>query len=160
MNPETEGSGTNAPSGSGAGVDEISLITTGPELSGAVLFNTIFVDIDMRQVSGLDNALHLGPSRVGIDTIFRSHGKIPHNFLHGAGVPEVFIKYMGSLTGQAFQYYSTLISNYHDVCDPYGFPYVYYAIPQLLMISDVSNRSSVLEEISFCLSEMESGKIP
>jgi signal transduction histidine kinase/tetratricopeptide (TPR) repeat protein len=60
----------------------------------------------------------------------------------------------------AFKYYSTLISNYHDLCDPNGFPYAYYAIPQLLRISNESNRNEVLMEVKFCISGMISGKIP
>lgn len=54
---------------------------------------------------------HNGPSTIGIDTIFRSGGKIPHKFLENAGVPDIFIKYLDSLTGQSFQYYSCFISH-------------------------------------------------
>lgn len=61
---------------------------------------------------------------------------------------------------RAFEYYSSLISNYHDLCDPYGFPFVYYAIPQLLRIANATNRNSVIEVFEFCLSGMEKGKIP
>jgi hypothetical protein len=61
-------------------------------------------------VKGLDSVKHLGPSVVGIDTIYRSKGKIPESFLRGAGVPENFITYMHSLTGTAFEFYSCFIS--------------------------------------------------
>jgi len=53
---------------------------------------------------------HNGPSSIGIDTIYKSKGIIPHKFLRGAGVPENFIDYMNSLTGNAFDYYSCFIS--------------------------------------------------
>ena len=51
------------------------------------------------------------PSTIGIDTIYKSRGKIPVEFLRGCGVPENFIAYMHSLTGQAFfEFYSCFIS--------------------------------------------------
>lgn len=56
--------------------------------------------------------------------------------------------------------YSTIISTYSAVCDPNGFPYAYYAIPQLIKISNPQNRNLVLQKIDYCLSQMESGKIP
>jgi hypothetical protein len=72
---------------------------------------TTFGNIDLSNVSGLESTKHFGPSTIGIDTIFRSRGKIPHKFLEDAGVPDIFNEYMGSLTGQAFQYYSCFISH-------------------------------------------------
>ena len=47
---------------------------------------------------------------IGIDTMFRSGGKIPEAFLRGAGVPDNFIVYVGSLTGVAVEFYSCFIS--------------------------------------------------
>jgi hypothetical protein len=61
-------------------------------------------------VKGLETVHHFGPSTIGIDTIYRSHGNIPLAFLRGAGVPDIFIKYMGSLTGKALEFYSCFIS--------------------------------------------------
>jgi hypothetical protein len=61
-------------------------------------------------VKGLATVRHRGPSTIGIDTIYKSHGKIPLAFLRGAGVPDNFIEYMGSLTGKAFEFYSCFIS--------------------------------------------------
>lgn len=55
--------------------------------------------------------IHHGPSIISIDTLYAAKGKIPHSFLRGAGVPENFITYMASLTGQAFEYYSCFISH-------------------------------------------------
>ncbi len=52
----------------------------------------------------------MGPSTIGIDTIYRSQGKIPEVFLRGAGVPDVFLTYIGSLVGQPIQFYSCFIS--------------------------------------------------
>lgn len=61
---------------------------------------------------------------------------------------------------QALNFYSTLTSSFYFLCDPHGFPYVYYAIPQLIKTSNTSNRQDVLHEIEFCLAGMLSGKIP
>jgi uncharacterized protein YjbI with pentapeptide repeats len=77
----------------------------------AAILHTIFVDIDLSNVSNLESIRQFGPSFIGIDTIFRSGGKIPSKFLEDAGVPDIFIEYMGSLTGQAFQFYSCFISH-------------------------------------------------
>jgi hypothetical protein len=59
---------------------------------------------------GLETAQHLGPSTIGIDTLYRSRGNIPAVFLRGAGVPEDMIIYIQSLVGQPFQYHSCFIS--------------------------------------------------
>ena len=80
-------------------------------ISLAAIGYTIIGDIDLSNISGLESVIHYWPSTIGIDTIFRSAGKIPHKFLEDAGVPDIFIEYMGSLTGQAFQYYSCFISH-------------------------------------------------
>ena len=71
---------------------------------------TIFADADLSEVKGLHNVVHVRPSYISIDTIYRSHGKIPPVFLRGAGVPDNFIEYMGSLTGKALEFYSCFIS--------------------------------------------------
>jgi uncharacterized protein YjbI with pentapeptide repeats len=80
-------------------------------LTGARCFATHFVDVDLSEVLGLDDIRHLGPSFIGIDTIYRSKGEIPEVFLHGCGVPKNFITYMHSLTDvAAFEFYSCFIS--------------------------------------------------
>jgi hypothetical protein len=79
--------------------------------SHATIEYTIFGDTDLSKVIGLENMTHDGPSTIGIETIFRSGGKIPPKFLEDAGVPDILIKYMGSLTGQAIQFYSCFISH-------------------------------------------------
>jgi uncharacterized protein YjbI with pentapeptide repeats len=78
--------------------------------TGALVGSTIFGDNDLSDVKGLETVRHDGPSTIGIDTIYRSHGKIPLAFLRGAGVPDNFIEYMGSLTGKALEFYSCFIS--------------------------------------------------
>ena len=45
---------------------------------------------------------HNGPSTIGVDTIYRSQGKIPEAFLRGAGLPDEFIAYIGSFIAARF----------------------------------------------------------
>lgn len=107
-------------------------------LDGAILSNcrlafTVFADNDLSLAQGLETVRHDGPSFISIDTIYRSHGKIPmsmarvlkgserliehpnrgqipHVFLRGAGVPENFIRYISSLVGAGLEFYSCFIS--------------------------------------------------
>ena len=71
---------------------------------------TTFGNVDLSDVKGLEKVRHTGPSTIGIDTIYRSHGNIPLAFLRGAGVRDNFIEYMGSLTGKVLEFYSCFIS--------------------------------------------------
>ncbi|HET9184294.1 MAG TPA: toll/interleukin-1 receptor domain-containing protein [Candidatus Angelobacter sp.] len=80
------------------------------DFSRATVGFTEFEDIDLREIKGLGTVKHVGPSEVSVRTIYRSQGKIPFEFLRGAGVPDNFIEYMHSLTGAAFEYYSCFIS--------------------------------------------------
>jgi uncharacterized protein YjbI with pentapeptide repeats len=80
------------------------------EFRGAEIGYTIFGNNDLSKISGLETVVHKGPSTIGIDTVYRSKGKISEVFLRGAGVPDNFIEYMHSLAGQAFEYYSCFIS--------------------------------------------------
>lgn len=86
---------------------------SGANLSGAMLSGTIFNGNDLRSVVGLTDVVHRGPSNIGIDTIYRSRGKIQEEFLRGAGVPDTFITFMQSLTEEAIQFYSCFISYSH-----------------------------------------------
>src|SRR5260370_21598630 len=87
----------------------------GPDLSEANLSNcamwfTSVSDIDLSGVKGLETVRHEGPSSIGIDTIYRSKGKIPEVFLRGAGVPDDFITHMKSLVENPIEFYSCFIS--------------------------------------------------
>jgi hypothetical protein len=73
------------------------------------------VNVDLRDACGLEEIEHRGPSEISISTIYRSQGKIPFRFLRGAGVPDIFIEYMYSLIGAAFEFYSCFIS--YSTCD-------------------------------------------
>jgi uncharacterized protein YjbI with pentapeptide repeats len=90
---------------------------SGADLSGANLRETgvgltLFADIDLSEVQGLESVLHTAPSTIGIDTIYKSKGQIPEIFLRNAGVPEPFIVQMKALVGamELIQFYSCFIS--------------------------------------------------
>lgn len=92
--------GTNL---SGADLRRIDVTNSG-------MYRTIFGNVDLSEAKGLETVIHAGPSTIGIDSIFRSKGKIPEIFLRGAGVPEGLITYMKSLVVNPIEYYSCFIS--------------------------------------------------
>ena len=76
---------------------------------------TQFDNIDLSTVRGLETVEHIGPSSIGIDTIYCSQGNIPAAFLRKAGVPEDFLTYMRSLVAHPIEYYTCFISySSHD----------------------------------------------
>jgi len=64
------------------------------EFSQAHVVHTLFGDVDLSGVKGLGSVKHSGPSTIGIDTIYRSKGKIPRNFLKNAGVLDSLINHI------------------------------------------------------------------
>jgi len=86
---------------------------TGADLTEVHIASTMFGDVDLSTVQGLETVQHQGPSTIGIDTLYRSPGNIPEVFLRGAGVPEDFIPYIKSLVGRPFEFYSCFISYNH-----------------------------------------------
>ncbi len=81
------------------------------DLSNTIFGHTTIANVDLSVVKGLESAEHFEPSTIGIDTIYRSGGKIPEVFLRGAGVPDSFITFMQSLTAEAIKFYSCFISH-------------------------------------------------
>jgi hypothetical protein len=71
---------------------------------------TCFGNVDLSGVKGLETVRHKGPSTIGIDTLYKSHGKIPEVLLRSAGAPDTFISYVRSLVGQTIEFYSCFIS--------------------------------------------------
>ncbi len=82
----------------------------GADLTGAEARATIFAGVDLSVAKGLETVVHTGPSTIGIDTIYKSRGKIPEVFLRGCGVPDEFIAYIGSMVGRPIEFYSCFIS--------------------------------------------------
>ncbi len=80
------------------------------DFTGASAGGTLFAGVDLSAAKGLETIEHLGPSTIGIDTIYKSRGKIPEVFLRGCGVPDGFIAYIGSMVGRPIEFYSCFIS--------------------------------------------------
>ena len=80
-----------------------------------MMLETNFGNVDLSQAENLEFVQHVGPSTIGIDTLFRSQGKIPESFLRDAGVPDEFIRFIPSLIGAetGIQFYSCFISYSH-----------------------------------------------
>jgi len=87
---------------------------SGTNLYGADIGYTSFSDIDLGEVKGLESVNHLGPSSIGVDTVYNSQGNIPEEFLRGCGLPDTLIAYVRSLTGERIQFYSCFISYSHQ----------------------------------------------
>jgi hypothetical protein len=86
---------------------------TGANFTQAHIGDTVFGDVDLSMVRGLDTLEHRRPSTIGIDTLYRSQGNIPEAFLRGAGVPDVMITYTRSLVEHPLEFYSCFISYNH-----------------------------------------------
>jgi hypothetical protein len=71
---------------------------------------TILVRLDLSLALGLETTQHLGPSSLGVDTIYKSNGKISELFLRNVGIPEGLIEYLPSFREEAIQFYSCFIS--------------------------------------------------
>jgi uncharacterized protein YjbI with pentapeptide repeats len=106
---DTDLSATNLPY---ARLFEANLHNT--NLTESICDSTTFAGIDLSSVQGLETIMHLGPSEIGISTLYSSKGKIPRVFLQGCGVPEdVITIWIPSLIGKAIDFYSCFISYSH-----------------------------------------------
>jgi hypothetical protein len=74
---------------------------------------TVFGDVNLSTVRGLETVRHQGPSIIGIETLYRSNGMIPADFLKGAGVPDDMITHVKALVGHPPEFYSCFISYSH-----------------------------------------------
>lgn len=90
----------------------ISTELEGSDFSNARTLLTVFADVDLREVKGLERVKHRGPSEISFSTIYKSEGKIPEVFLRGCGLPESLINLIPSLVTatQPIQFYSCFIS--------------------------------------------------
>jgi uncharacterized protein YjbI with pentapeptide repeats len=79
----------------------------------ATMWGAVFGNNDLSTIKGLETVVHRGPSTIGIDSLYKSNGKIPEVFLRGAGILEDFITFVPSLVGQAIEFYSCFISYSH-----------------------------------------------
>ncbi len=81
----------------------------GADLTDVRLLGTIFANINLINVKGLESCVHEGPSIIDYRTLAHS-GKLPLSFLRGCGLPDTFIDYLPSLLNQPIQHYSCFIS--------------------------------------------------
>jgi uncharacterized protein YjbI with pentapeptide repeats len=83
---------------------------SGADFGHAVVARVAFSNVDLSQTTGMESIFHAKPSSVGFDSIYRSQGKIPEEFLRGAGLPEPFILYVRSLVARPVEFFSCFIS--------------------------------------------------
>jgi TIR domain/Pentapeptide repeats (8 copies) len=82
---------------------------TAANLSEAYLRESVFGNVNLTSVTGLETCTHHGPSTIDHRTLRRS-GRLPLSFLRGVGLPDSFIEYLPSLLNQAIEHYSCFIS--------------------------------------------------
>jgi hypothetical protein len=80
-------------------------LSSSTNLTGAIFSDTVFADIDLTSVTGLEECEHTGPSVIDHRTLQKS-GSLPIKFLRGIGLPDNLIEYVPSL--KATQYYSSV----------------------------------------------------
>jgi hypothetical protein len=80
------------------------------KLTDVTCGSTIFADLDLSHIGGLESIRHVGPSTVGIDTLYKSRGQIPEVFLRGCGVPEHLVTHCRTLVEQAVYFFPAFIS--------------------------------------------------
>jgi uncharacterized protein YjbI with pentapeptide repeats len=107
-------SGANLSGANLYGTNLRGAILTGANLYGASLIRarlgeTVFGDVGLTGVTGLEQCYHLGPSIIDHRTLQKS-GPLPRVFLRGVGLPDNLIEYLPSLLNQAIQHYSCFIS--------------------------------------------------
>jgi uncharacterized protein YjbI with pentapeptide repeats len=88
---------------------------------GALFNGTIFGDNDLSVVTGLELVNHNGPSVIGIDTLYRSKGRIPELFLRGCGVSDEFIVGLPSLiAAQRSEMFDSCFISYSHKDEEFG----------------------------------------
>jgi len=84
----------------------------GASLRGSILGETVFANVDLSKVRGLEECQHDAPSSVDFASLFRSKGRIPQVFLVGCGLPHIVIENLTPLVSalDPVQFYSCFIS--------------------------------------------------
>ncbi len=90
------------------GANFTNAVLNGANFQNAKVGGTVFADIDLSSAKGLDTVVHQGSSTIGIDTLYKSKGKIPEVFLRGCGVPDQMIAFIATLAGQPETYRTRL----------------------------------------------------
>ena len=84
---------------------------SGAAFDGAIFNGTLLGVVDLSAANGLSSVKHIAPSVVSIDAFYKSNGRTPRGFLRDAGLQEVAIDYLLSMTRTPFQFYSCVISH-------------------------------------------------
>lgn len=87
----------------------IKTLFNNTNFDSAILGQTVFSDVDLLQLEGLDSCFHRSRSYVDANILLRSGDILPQEFLRGIGLTEDFIKYLPSLSEITAQYYSCFI---------------------------------------------------
>ena len=84
----------------------------GAVFSESLMGHTKLIELDLRNIIGLETVTHSVASDISISTIYRSAGNIPESSLRGCGLPESFIVQIPALVAamQPIQFYSCFIS--------------------------------------------------
>jgi len=83
--------------------------------SRAIFESTLLAMVDLSKAVSLELVAHTGPSFIDVTTIYFSHGRIPHAFLAGCGLPDHFIRFSASVAALAPRYTSCkLVHSIHD----------------------------------------------
>ncbi len=96
----------------GADLRRASLVRAGLDatrLDEAVLEMTLFGDCDLSRALSLESVRHLGPSIIGLDTLARSRGLIPREFLRRAGVAEPLVALQERISYTTKDFYRVLL---------------------------------------------------
>ncbi len=80
------------------------------DFQGARCMGTILANVDLSKAQALDTIRHAGPSEISVNTLYRSGGNIPSDFLRRAGVPPELIENLPGLVGSPTGFYSCFIS--------------------------------------------------
>ena len=81
----------------------------GANLTDARLHETVFANLNLAGLLGLEKCYHQNPSIIDHRTLQQS-GVLPLAFLRGVGLPDRLIEYLPSLLDQAIRFYSCFIS--------------------------------------------------
>ena len=90
------------------------------DFMNAVMARTVLVNLDLRGCKNLNTIRHTKPSSLSIDTIMKSKGIIPIEFLRGVGLKESLITFLSSLDYSSTKPKSTGKKYYTDHINPEG----------------------------------------
>ncbi|RLD05013.1 MAG: hypothetical protein DRI32_04725 [Chloroflexi bacterium] len=68
-------------------------IVVNTNFNESIFGETFFCNCDLSESLGLETSMYIGPSTIGTDTLQKSKGKIPVEFLRGSGLSDIDIEY-------------------------------------------------------------------